>query len=484
MTSKHSQKPVKVLHIGNVANNAYLNSKILRSAGYASDVICYDYYHLMGCPEWEDSQLPEYDGKEFDFPLFEESKLGEFQRPRWFVQGPTGDCLHYLLARHEQDVATQDRLWALIEESRKNACSVGRSTNWIRKHPTLHYIARKLKHSIRFLCELTKKNSGRTASTGNSAVWGYIRSINQHHAMWRKIVSLYDVIIGYATDGYIPLYFGPKPYIAYEHGTIRSLPFEETAAGQLCAETYQKADGVVITNCDNIEAARRLGCARYKFIPHPINEVDVQEHNVALLRKSLRDELKAEFIVFHPSRQHWDKNRDPNWEKGNDIFFSGLARLIAKESLNVAVVAVAWGAKLHATKQLLSDLGIASRVKWVNPLPNRLMTEYIKATDALADQFYLGAFGSTFPKALRCGRVGLLHIDENVHIQCFHELPPAINCRTSEDVCNGLNRLFRNKDWRLHMQENGQSWYNSHHSAKLIGQRLASLVDEVNEKRK
>ena len=43
--------PLRVLHIGNVANNAYLNAKLLASAGVESDVLSYAHYHIMGSPE-------------------------------------------------------------------------------------------------------------------------------------------------------------------------------------------------------------------------------------------------------------------------------------------------------------------------------------------------------------------------------------------------------------------------------------------------
>ena len=46
--------PPRVLHIGNIANNAYLNARILNEAGIPSDVLVYDYYHVMACPEWEE----------------------------------------------------------------------------------------------------------------------------------------------------------------------------------------------------------------------------------------------------------------------------------------------------------------------------------------------------------------------------------------------------------------------------------------------
>jgi len=51
------ERAPRVLHLGNIANNAYLNAKILRSSGVEADVLCCDYYHIMGCPEWEDADL-------------------------------------------------------------------------------------------------------------------------------------------------------------------------------------------------------------------------------------------------------------------------------------------------------------------------------------------------------------------------------------------------------------------------------------------
>src|SRR5260370_41290034 len=47
----------RVLHVGNIANNAFLNAKFLRGAGAEAEVLCYDYYHVMGTPEWEEVDL-------------------------------------------------------------------------------------------------------------------------------------------------------------------------------------------------------------------------------------------------------------------------------------------------------------------------------------------------------------------------------------------------------------------------------------------
>src|SRR5437762_13772902 len=41
------------LHIGDIANAAYLNARMLNEAGIDCDVVCYEDYHIMGWPEGE-----------------------------------------------------------------------------------------------------------------------------------------------------------------------------------------------------------------------------------------------------------------------------------------------------------------------------------------------------------------------------------------------------------------------------------------------
>ncbi len=45
--SKYGQK-IRVLHIGNIANNAYINAKMMNEVGFDCDVLCNDYYHGYG----------------------------------------------------------------------------------------------------------------------------------------------------------------------------------------------------------------------------------------------------------------------------------------------------------------------------------------------------------------------------------------------------------------------------------------------------
>ena len=87
-------RKLRVLHIGNIANNAYNNARIQRQYGIEADVLCHDYYHVMATPEWEDGDLTS--SVDPNLPNWWDSNLNGFRRPDWYVQGPLALCLDYL----------------------------------------------------------------------------------------------------------------------------------------------------------------------------------------------------------------------------------------------------------------------------------------------------------------------------------------------------------------------------------------------------
>lgn len=106
---RHGRAP-RILHIGNVANNAYLNAKFLNARGFDCDVICHDYRHIMACPEWEDAEF-QVAGLDHNAPDWHAANARGFERPSWFVQGPQVLCLDYLLARRTGRASQARRLW-------------------------------------------------------------------------------------------------------------------------------------------------------------------------------------------------------------------------------------------------------------------------------------------------------------------------------------------------------------------------------------
>ena len=554
--AKYGRAP-RILHIGNIANNAYLNAKILTVAGIDCDVLCYDYYHVMGCPEWEDADfLGSID--EQNHPDWTMVDLKGFRRPAWFAQGPFEICIDYLTARRANNSRAERKYWRQLSQANKTlAVSKSGKRVWtfvsklvnrffiiaVDKDPLPRVVARlaslnnykfPIGHLVAtaaimgtllfsFVCKFAllpyfffrrflalssykvahQKTDGsyttptlsdwvvhwnfifhqcfpnRTDSLLTEDIVGYYDSLPKY----RKLLSYYDVVHGYASDGIFAL-FSQTTYVAYEHGTIRSLPFQESTLGRLCAITYKLADHVCITNADNVTAAVALALKRFSFIPHPINEGPILKATESPdTYKKLHRELDSDFLVFHPARQHWDAQRHPNWEKGNDIFIKGFSRFVKEVNHRAKAIFVEWGNTVDASRALIKELDISDNIVWIQPQNTAGMAMYISSTDLLADQFFLGAFGSTLPRALASAKPAMLYLNVALHEWCFEEMPPIINAGNDSEVFYGLTVAYRDKDWINDLAVRGHQWYQRYHSNEVIGDRLFSVYQSVLENR-
>ncbi len=128
-------RPLRVLHVGNIANNAYVNAKIMRRYGIEADVLVLDYYHVMGCPEWEEGVIEKLEGTEND-PDWGLTQVGDFRRPIWFLQGPPALLAAYLTAK-ARDNSFAAALWLRL--CRANLHTRGATGGW-RRH--VHHTTR------------------------------------------------------------------------------------------------------------------------------------------------------------------------------------------------------------------------------------------------------------------------------------------------------------------------------------------------------
>jgi hypothetical protein len=503
---RHGRLPT-VLHIGNIGNNAYILAKALNACHVESDVLCYGDYYMMSSPEWEDAEIDQAPRNPF-WPAWDEVHPRNFVRPPWFVQGPLDTCLQYLRARRTGHESARV-LWRLLELERTVLCTVMRkepvspeveeerarlsaaqhgmesdtplsNVNWFSRiwnRPTARSEARQcMQDRVRELQECFQRAFPTRIDPLDASDFTCIFSTLDN---WRDTLRHYDLVVGYSTDGKYPL-VASRRYFAFEHGTIRSIPFETTSEGRLCALTYRLADYSFITNADNIVAAERLGLRNFQFVPHPLQDLQpLNTDEVKALRAELCRRLGADFLVFHPSRQHWTTERHPSWEKGNDFFIDGFARFIHDTRAKAGAVFVNWGHTVEASRALLAKREVADRVLWIDPQPNRRLLSYIMATDVLADQFYLGAFGGTMPKALMLGRPSLIYIDEAQHRWCLPEMPPVVNARTPEQVFQGLCRLYSDKDFVRNLSAASIRWYRRYHSIDVVVGRFLDALQKA-----
>jgi glycosyltransferase involved in cell wall biosynthesis len=457
---------VRALHVGNIANNSYLSARILNAAGFDCDVLCYNYYHIMGSPEWEDA---DFVGEVTDpvHPDWDAVDVRGFRRPRWFAQGLLEPAIRYLVARRRGDLAQAARISGAIDRAPRAPETAPRP------QPFLSSLIAAFDRAFPDRADRL---------TEADAAW-FLDAYGVDLGEMQGLFDHYDVVTGFATDGIWPLLAGHRPYIAFEHGTIRSLPFDDTPLSRLTALAYHEADAVVVTNADNLGAAKRLGARDIRFVPHPVNERWILPGIGAELGARLRADLGADFVIFHPSRHHWEPaERHPSWEKGNDIFIEGFARFVAETAPRAAAVFVDWGKTATESRRLLAHRGVDHRVIWIPPQHNCNMSRYVDASDVVADQFFLGSFGNIMPKALAAGRPSILFLDESVHEWAFPEPPPVINARTPEAVFQGLSRAYHDPSWREELSRRGREWYLRYHSNAVIGDKLATLYRDVLER--
>jgi len=543
-------RPLRVLHIGNVANNAYQNAKLLNTLGADCDVVCRDYYHIMATPEWEEADFPRLALDE-SRPDWATMNLNGYARPKWFVQGFETFCLDYLLARRRRK-RVENKFWLFLSLCNKTAKIealglfgrierrlrvtfeiASRRLNKMLLEPYTILLKRieirlsanginiahgrgKLIHAglvslilatasalrillapyllLRMLNRLAHRSQfdNRVANLASVFRLSFperpdcftlkdiqFQSINHELSKWAELFTYYDLVHAYATDGIYPLLAG-KPFIAFEHGTLRDIPFEATPQGRSCALSYRCANYVLITNADNREAALRLGVRKYGFIPHMVNEsfLPDSKEKQELYRK-LHQDLASPFIVFHPPRHHWSAPQRLEGDKGNDIFLTGFAKFIKDREPKAKVLLVKWGTTVGQSISLIEQLGITPNVRWILAQPHREMIRFICGCDLVADQFVLGAFGNIMPQALFCGRPAMLFLNEAMHTWCFDTMPPIINAKSPEDVYAGLCKVHENKPFVNELITRGHDWYMKYHSNERVGEILQSAYASV-----
>lgn len=544
MTAETDPAGLRVLHIGNIANNAYNNARLLNEAGLDCDVLCYDYYHIQGCPEWEDARV---NGNvvDADFPRWWNVRLDEYRRPRWFAQAPRDLCIAYLLARRSgrrwrarylwAAMARDRLLWSLAEyrELRRDptrwralASTVLRGRLGIARDEHTNaldeeeHAASWWGHLLFTIClawfalvlwikALRTRLGWRERSpweeiddSGNMAkptLDGFLQSIprfqDRFHRRfpgredqlreedllpyagdvpaWRALFACYDVVVAYATCAIFPVLAGKQPIVAYEHGTIRDIPFTSDSQGRLTALSYAESNALYLTNADSIAQAETLiGAERVVHGLHGFDERRLENWlrgYVPSTEDAYRRGLPTEMPVFFaPARHQW-RGGASAMRKGNDRIVDAVARLIEEYDKPFVVIFVAWGREVHLTKERISSMGLDGYFHWVPPLAKAdLWAAYASATGIL-DQFLVPCIGGIAMEAFAMGRAPVItHLDTKLMASHFGACPPALNCSTPEEIAAAMLDILTGAKHTRDLPERGRRWVQEHHSHRVL----------------
>lgn len=478
-------RPLRVLHIGNVANNAYKNVKLLNEAGFDCDVLCYDYYHIMGTPEWEDA---DFDGSAADQfrPDWSKVELHGFVRPRWFVQGPGLFCVYYLLARRRGHRLRAAWWWQMLTWSRSLLCG---KHEWVVQNG-LEAIFR-LKGLLFLLGRIARK-LGVPIPSDLPAREHVVREFHRLFPdrpdpltledldmfrsllpLWKRLFAEYDLVQAYATDPILPLLAGKRPYIAFEHGTLRELPFVPTQVGRTTAIGYALADGVFITNGDCLKSVAPLKITRYAPMVHPLDERDYAR--IEGLGRRLHEELGATHLFLCTLRHDWAV-------KGTDVYLRALPLLREALGPTFKLVLARWGGQVRESEELLRSLGVESLVHWMAPLPRPALIRFQKSVDVQFDQVALPHFGATAPEAMAAGVPVLMSYDPASTSWIVPEPAPILTVWTPADVVV-QTLVALDPAWRLAYRRRAEGWIREYHSSKRVVEGHVAMYRTVLEPR-
>jgi len=283
---------------------------------------------------------------------------------------------------------------------------------------------------------------------------------------WEDIFSYYDIVLAYSTDGILPMTNSDRPFFTYEHGTLRSIPFEPTSMGRLCATSYRMCNQLMLTNLDNIDKPDRLQMRPEQviYLPHAIDDrklLGFQERYPNVAPKNHKHPL-----ILCPARQDWGDD-DPSLMKGNDKLFHAL-KIIWDEGYRPRVYLFDWGRHVQKSKALIKDLGIEGLITWVKPMKKtELWKHYLKA-HVVVDQFSIPAFGGVTFEALTFSRRVITSIDEALCEEFFGTMPPILNASIDIEIANALRIVLEDPEDLARQGEACGEWAKIYHSSQRI----------------
>lgn len=294
---------------------------------------------------------------------------------------------------------------------------------------------------------------------------------------WEGIFELYDIVLAYSTDGILAMSGADVPYFTYEHGTLRSIPFENTTIGRLCATSYRLCNQLMVTNLDNLRKPTELGMEPKQVVnlPHAIDDRKLLGYRQ--LHRHLQPEQHDQPLFLCPARHDWGEE-DPSLMKGNDKFLRAV-KLLNDLGYRPRIILFDWGRHVEKSKRLISDLEIGELISWVKPMKKADLWKCYFTCHAIVDQFSIPAFGGVTFEGLTFGKRVITYIDKELSKEFFGEAPPLFNCANPDDIAVAMLKIINDPEDKLGVGRNAEEWARQYHSSQRILNLQLNAFKEV-----
>jgi hypothetical protein len=486
----------------------------------------------MGCPEWEDADF-EGEIKDQFFPNWGSVKLNGFERPKWFAQGPLNLCIDYLIAKSQKNNVKLYLYWFFlngdfnflipfifgINKSRlknkflnlknkflnlKNKFfPIGRFVLYmslsifyaimgvvyiliipiiivykgLRKVQTYFFPKESFefdqKESFEFDQRVTELIHSfqtffphREDQLKQEDLEPYRYIIKD----WIKLFEYYDIIQAYATDPVLPMLAGNKPYIGFEHGTLRDFTLCNSQVCRNTALSYNLADYVFITNGDCLEYAKEIGVVNFYPQLHTVDDRRIRSVEGNYI--DLHEKLGVKYVFLCPLRHDWQV-------KGTDVYIRALPKLVDElGNDDFRIIMTRWGKQIQESEALSKTLGVANLIEWTEPLHRHQLQRMLKSVDILCDQIMLPHFGATAPEGIASQVPVIMSYDPQSTAWLIPEPAPILSAFNVEQVIESVKKAL-NPDWLREYKLNAQEWIDKYHNTNIVVQRHLEAYQKV-----
>ena len=396
---------MRVLHVGNIANNGYLAAKKERENGFESYLVNVNAHHVMMMPEWEELNL-EFEYNQYSTDIL---KLMGKEIPSWVLSGSWSTICETLFP--SKQFPTKINL-----NSNKNR----NLDNFLRIMIKLfrNWIPKKLRPFIAY------------------NVLYRLRNINDNKHI-KRVFASFDKIIFYGPFCNLSKYVENGRYIAFEHGTLRNFIDTNYKLAKNTKIGFENASVILISNQDCLSKAKNIFSQVIIKSPHPINDSNFPDLR-ALREKYLLNKKDATFTVLVPARHTFSISTDIG--KGNEKIYSAIKELFLSND-NIIFHLIKWGENFPSAGKYLKEFEDAGFVKWHNLMTRPKLKYLMINSDAVIDQLLIPAYGGISIDAIGLGVPLLTNQVATIDKEYFGSVAPIFSINDTKTIVKSLRCL-------------------------------------------
>jgi hypothetical protein len=436
---------MRVRHLGNTANNAYYNARLLKHlAGIESElpIRMFGLEHAISAPAWE-------------WIDFEVPGVAWVSRPDWSVVPGA--------------VALNAEFTDLAPPAAAGAGSAGGPGLRGRMMAVARAVADRL-YRRRWTQPLFDVPY-RVLLARRSAVATLPGSV--------------DLLYGADSLSHLKMEDSSR-YACLEHGTVRWIADgarESAVLRRAYREQVARAQQLWVTNLDprTLEIAEDVAPGRWTAFPHPyVADPRVPFSGSELRRRELLRSTAAEHLILLPSSQNWAKTHDKGSKKALTAFVE-----MRRAGIPVGLVAVEWGLQLAKSKAFLDEAGVGANVAWVAPMARISLQRMMADVDVVWDQFGLDAFGGLALRAVEQGTPlvsrGLAPAGERL----IGGAVPWLQAATVDEIVRQTTGLLESMTSRgrdtviAETTARYRSWFRDRHAAELTAELQKDVYSRI-----